>query len=86
MQAFADAIGSGSMANLQALNLSGNQIGDVGMTEFSRAIASGSMGVLKYLSLHQNQIGDAGMTGLRGRDSQRVIGADSSPSGWEQHH
>ena len=52
---------SGSMANLQMLWLSGNQIGDAGMSAFAGAIASGSLANLEQMSLFENQIGDAGM-------------------------
>ena len=62
MLAFSNAISSGSMANLEYLNLGGNQIGDVGMAVFSpnpyRVHAWG--GSVAFF-LTGNLIGDAGM-------------------------
>ena len=54
-----DEIASGSLANLQWLGLSGNQIGDAGMTELSRAIASGSLPALQYAFMSGNPGSDA---------------------------
>ena len=47
MRAFADAIGSGSLANLTTLNIWDNTIGDEGMKSFALAIASGSLPALE---------------------------------------
>ena len=61
MQAFADAIGSGSMANLESLDISDNKIGDPGLISLSEALAKGSLRALEFLDLGNNQIGNVGM-------------------------
>ena len=59
MQAFASAVASGSLPQLQVLRVYHSQIGDVGMKAF--ASASRSLPQLQTLSLFHNQIGDGGM-------------------------
>ena len=48
----------------QALGLSQNQIGDVGMSALADAFAKGSMASLESLNLRENKIGDLGMSSL----------------------
>tara|TARA_B100001175_G_scaffold302885_1_gene297370 strand:- start:206 stop:847 length:642 start_codon:yes stop_codon:yes gene_type:complete len=52
---------TGSLANLEVLNLYNNKIGDDGMKEFAKAIARGSLAKLESLNFSHNQIGDEGM-------------------------
>ena len=64
LQALVFAEAQGALGNLKQLDLSLNQIGDLGITDFSRQFPIVSMGVLQRLYLNSNQIGDAGMISL----------------------
>jgi hypothetical protein len=61
LQALVFAMAQGALGNLKQLDLSLNQIGDLGITDFSRQFPIGSLGALQKLFLYGNQIGDAGM-------------------------
>ena len=58
------ALVSGAMEKLEILDLSSNQIGDVGMQALAGAVSSGALPQLKQLSLAGNQIGDIGVSAL----------------------
>ena len=61
LQALMFAVAQGALGNLRSLDLSWNQIGDLGITDFSRQFPIGSLRALTQLDLHHNQIGDLGM-------------------------
>ena len=56
------AAASRSLGRLAVLGLSGNHIGDTGMSALKIAISSGSLASLTTLGLANNQIGNEGMT------------------------
>ena len=64
ISAFAEAVRSGALAQLQELWLNSNSIGDVGMKAFADAVRKGALDKLEKLYLHENKIGDAGMSAL----------------------
>ena len=51
----------GALPALVQLDLSVNQIGDIGLASFSEAVGSGALPVLKSLTISKNQIGDDGL-------------------------
>jgi Leucine-rich repeat (LRR) protein len=61
LQALVFAEAQGALGNLEQLDLSRNQIGDLGITDFSRQFPIRSLCALTYLDLSSNQIGDVGM-------------------------
>ena len=85
MSALAGAIASGSMANLQKLWLTGNQIGDAGMSAFAGAIASGSMAKIGILRLDSNEIDDKGINAFADTSASmanlRIMRLDSNEIG-----
>jgi hypothetical protein len=49
------------MWHTQVLGLSGNQIGDAGLSALAEAVGKGALAQLTHLFLERNQIGDMGM-------------------------
>ena len=64
LTAFAEAVESGALPQLEDLRLHYNQIGDVGMQALAGAVSKGALASLKTLSLYGNQIGDTGLSAL----------------------
>ena len=73
IEVFADALESGALAFLEALELGSNATGDDGMTFLACALGNGALPKLEKLSLYQNQIGDPGMHALAGAVSKGAL-------------
>ena len=56
-------LGSGALTNLSDLHLSGNQIGDAGLTALADSLSNGAVQI-RNLDLFGNQVGDPGVSAL----------------------
>ena len=54
LQAFADALGKGALAQCTWLDLAGNSIGDAGMSALASACASGALDKIQSIYLQGN--------------------------------
>ena len=64
LTAFAKAVESGELPQLEKLWLGGNSIGDVGLSALADVVSRGALASLEILWIDRNQIGDAGLTAL----------------------
>ena len=77
------------MCIIQQLGLTGNKIGDPGITALADALGKGALPKLEWLDLQKNQIADAGVTALASAMSKGALASletlyvDDGPLGTE---